>query len=170
VDEFPTRTTCLSQVCLCGAKEKKPRSRRWQVCDCGVGPIQRDLFSAWLACFVEGDRLDAGQARAAWPGVDTRLRTASSEIEPAMGQGNPPNLKHAPVCAGQSRSSVQSGSNISEAGHGAYSAVVGELVVLPEPPAFMRGEHTIEKKSSVPGTSKTNIQNSSAWRRVLRRI
>ena len=142
VDEFPTRTTCLSQVCLCGARKKKPRSRRWHACDCGVGPIQRDLFSAWLACFVEGERLDAGRARVAWPGVDpgstgvdTRLRTASSEIEPAMGQGNPPNLAR-----GQSRSSVQSGSNISEAGHGARSARIRELVVLPEPPAFTRGE------------------------------
>jgi transposase len=136
VDEFPTRTTCLSQVCLCGAKEKKPLSRRWHVCDCGVGPIQRDLFSAWLACFVEGNQLDAGQAQAAWPGVDpgstgvdTRLRTASSEIEPVMGQGNPSNLAR-----GQNRSSVQSGSNVSEAGQGACSAVVRELVVLPEPP------------------------------------
>jgi hypothetical protein len=72
-----------------------------------------------------------------FPGV---ILTRSSKIEPVMGQGNPPNLKHTSVCAGQSRSSVQSGSNISEAGHGAYSAMVGELVVLPEPPAFMRGE------------------------------
>jgi len=110
------------------------------VCECGVGPIQRDLFSAWLACFVEGTRLDAGQTQAAWPGVDTRLRTASSGIEPVMGQGNLPNLKHTRVCAGQNRSSVQSGRNVSEAGQVAYSVMAGELVVLPEPPAFVRGE------------------------------
>jgi hypothetical protein len=140
VDEFSTRKTCLSQVCLCGAKEKKPLSLRWHVCDYGVGPIQRDLFSAWLACYVEEDRLDAGQAQAAWPGVDALLRTASREIQPMMGLGNPPNLKHTCVCPGQNRSSVQSGVRVSEAGHGARLAMVRELVVLPEPPAFMRGE------------------------------
>ena len=91
-NEFATRTTFLSQICLCGQKVKKLPSQRWHVCDCGVGPVQRDIFSAWLANFVNEDRLDAGQAHAAWPGVDALLRAASSGIEPAMGQGNPPNL------------------------------------------------------------------------------
>jgi putative transposase len=93
VDEFSTRTTRLSQVCLCGAIAKKPLSQRWHGCDCGVGPIQRDLFSAWLARFVVNDKLDAGRAQAAWPGADSFLRAASSEVQPAMGQGQPkPNL------------------------------------------------------------------------------
>ena len=140
IDEFSTATTRLSQTCLCGTLAKKPLALRWHVCDCGIGPLQRDLFSAWLACFVTDNQLEAGQAQAAWPSVDTRLRTASSEIQPAMGQGSPPNLRHTSVCAGRSRSSVQSGMNISEAGHGALSAVVRELVVLPEPPRFSVGE------------------------------
>ncbi len=87
VDEFSTRTTHLSQVCLCGKIAKKPLSQRWHVCECGVGPIQRDLFSAWLARFVVNNKLDAGQAQAAWPGADSFLRAASSEVQPAMGQG-----------------------------------------------------------------------------------
>jgi hypothetical protein len=130
VDEFPTVTTRLSQVCLCGAIEKKPLSLRWHRCDCGVGPIQRDVFSAWLARYVVNNKLDAGQAQAAWPGEDERLRVASSEIEPTMGQGQPkPNLAR-----GQSRSPAQSGVKLSEARRGAIPAVTRELAFQPEPP------------------------------------
>jgi putative transposase len=102
IDEFPTTTTRLSQMCVCGRREKKALSLRWHVCSCGVGPVQRDLFSAWLARYVVNDRLDAGRTKMAWPGEDERLRTASSAIQPAMGQGQPkPNLAR-----GQSRSSA----------------------------------------------------------------
>jgi putative transposase len=136
MNEFKTTTTRLSQTCLCGAVEKKPLSLRWHVCECGVGPVQRDLFSAWLACFVRDNRLDAGQAQAAWPGEDERLRAASSAIQPAMGQGQPkPNLRKA-VRAGQSRSPAQSGFGVSEASHNNSFAVAGELADQPEPPGF----------------------------------
>jgi len=136
VDEFSTRTTRLSQVCLCGKIAKKPLSQRWHVCDCGVGPIQRDIFSAWLARFVVNNKLDAGQAQAAWPGADSFLRAASSEVQPAMGQGQPkPNLVPAQVGQGQSRSSVHSGKRVSETCHGARSAVTRKLAAQPEPPA-----------------------------------
>jgi len=141
VDEFSTRTTRLSQICLCGTIAKKPLSERWHVCDCGVGPIQRDLFSAWLARFVVNDKLDVGQAQAAWPGADSLLRAASCEIQPAMGQGQPkPNLVLAQVGQGQSRSSVPSGECLSEACHGAPSAVTRKLAIQPEPPRFSGGE------------------------------
>jgi transposase len=111
IDEFPTVTTRLSQTCLCGVREKKPLSQRWHQCACGVGPIQRDLFSAWLAMYVKDNRLDAGQARIAWPGEDERLRAASRLIQPAMGQGKP---QSNPV-RGQSWSPAQSGFGVSEA-------------------------------------------------------
>lgn len=110
IDEFPTGPTPLSQLCLCGTLAKKPLSQRWHRCDCGVGPVQRDLFSAWLARFVEDERLDAVQAQAAWPGEDERLRAASRRLQPAMGQGNPPN-----PARGQSRSPAKSGGEIGEA-------------------------------------------------------
>ena len=42
----------LSQTCHCGRIKKKARSQRWQVCPCGVS-TQRDLFSAYLARFVD---------------------------------------------------------------------------------------------------------------------
>lgn len=136
VNEFATRTTRLSQSCLCGALQKKELSERWHVCACGVGPIQRDLFSAWLARFVVNHKLDAGRAQAAWPGADSFLRAASSEIQPAMGQGQPkPN-----PARGQSRSPVPSGVSVDEACHGALLAVTRKSAPQPEPPAFRRGE------------------------------
>lgn len=102
VNEFATRTTKLSQVCVCGAIQKKPLSQRWHVCDCGAGPIQRDLFSAWLARYVDRNTLDAAQVKAAWPRADASLRAASQQVHPAMGQGTPkPNLQK-----GQSRTPV----------------------------------------------------------------
>ena len=59
----------LSQTCPCGRITKKTRSQRWHTCPCGTS-AQRDLFSAYLARFVHPDTslLDAGQAKAAWPG------------------------------------------------------------------------------------------------------
>lgn len=82
--EISTRTTALSQVCICGRK-KKPLSLRWHSCECGV-EADRDLFSAHLACHVVADevgidRLDFVGARRAYgprrqdlackPGVET---------------------------------------------------------------------------------------------------
>ena len=38
-----------SQSCVCGTRKKKPLSLRIHSCeDCGIGPIQRDIFSAFL--------------------------------------------------------------------------------------------------------------------------
>jgi len=136
IDEFLTGSTRLSQTCVCGAIEKKPLSQRWHSCACGVGPVQRDLFSAWLARFVIDDRLDAGQAQAAWPGEDERLRAASRVIQPAMGQGQPvPN-----PARGQNRSPAQSGFGVSKACQGITNAGTGELTDQPEPSAFRREE------------------------------
>ena len=76
VIEFNTRTTALSQVCQCGAKQKKKLKERWHNCPkCGI-KAQRDVYSAYLACFVESDRLDAVQAKSAWPGADILLEQA----------------------------------------------------------------------------------------------
>ena len=47
----PSRTTALSQVCICGKKLKKPLLQRRHVCACGVN-ADRDLFSAFLGRYV----------------------------------------------------------------------------------------------------------------------
>ena len=47
--EVPTRSTKLSQYCHgCGEFAPKPHAPRWHQCQCGIGPVQRDLYSAFL--------------------------------------------------------------------------------------------------------------------------
>ena len=83
VVEFNTRTTALSQTCHCGKKKKKLLKERWHQCDaCGV-VSQRDLYSAFLARFVENNRLDTSQAKAAWASADILLEQAVSSLNEA---------------------------------------------------------------------------------------
>ncbi|MDJ0716188.1 MAG: hypothetical protein QNJ54_18490 [Prochloraceae cyanobacterium] len=58
-----------------GAREKKPLSQRVHSCNCGV-ISQRDLYSAYLARFVDDNRLQADLAQKAWSGAELLLRTA----------------------------------------------------------------------------------------------
>jgi hypothetical protein len=52
--EVPTRMTKLSQFCQrCAAFVPKPLSQRWHQCACGIGPVQRDLYSAFLAAYLD---------------------------------------------------------------------------------------------------------------------
>ncbi len=90
VNEFPTRTTRLSQTCHgCWTVAPKPLSQRWHLCECGI-VAQRDLYSAFLARCVQGDTLIAAHAQAAWPGADTLLQAAMSRVvQPAKGRPVP---------------------------------------------------------------------------------
>ena len=85
VMEFSTRTTKLSQVCLCGSVKKKTLSERWHICDCGI-VAQRDLFSGFLAACVENDKLNSGLANSLWldRGMETCLWVGLSEVQPAI--------------------------------------------------------------------------------------
>lgn len=67
MEEINTYRTKLSQACQCGRYAKKKLSDRWHKCACGV-KAQRDLYSAYLACFVQNNELIADQAQKAWPG------------------------------------------------------------------------------------------------------
>jgi hypothetical protein len=98
----------LSQRCLCGAIQKKRLSERWHACPCGVS-AQRDLFSAYLARFVDPDSslLNAGQAQDAWPGAERRLRAAFERAiknQPASGRHLPSSFGHEPHAPSQSGS------------------------------------------------------------------
>ncbi len=107
VIEFNTHTTALSQTCLCGQKHKKRLSERVHVCDCGV-TMQRDLFSAYLARFVEDDALQVAKANQSWPGAEPLLRTAwqqATQNQPASGQRLPSSFGHYPRGLSQSGSS-----------------------------------------------------------------
>jgi len=87
VIEFATRTTALSQTCQCGRREKKALKERWHLCPlCGI-QAQRDLYSAYLACFVTDNRLDTHQACKAWAGGGMLLEQAVSNLnKTAMGK------------------------------------------------------------------------------------
>jgi hypothetical protein len=86
VIEFNTRTTKLSQFDhMSGNYVKKPLSQRQHTFADGT-VIQRDLYSAFLARFVDRDKLDARSATDAFPAAKLLLqRAASSEVEPARG-------------------------------------------------------------------------------------
>jgi putative transposase len=133
VHEFSTRTTRLSQVCHhCGTLEPKSLSVRWHICDCGV-TAQRDLYSAFLASCVEGEQLNAGQAKVLWPGVDSLLQAALSWIEQPTSGGLLLASFGLRASAGwsQSRSPVKAGMNAVEAQEGvplaSVSGKMGEL-------------------------------------------
>lgn len=91
VEEVSTYKTKLSQACHCGNFEKKPLSQRWHKCSCGV-EAQRDLYSAYLASFVEKDTLIVDQAKKAWSGMDIALHTAMSKIKHASSRPLPASL------------------------------------------------------------------------------
>ena len=79
--KFPTRSTRYSQLCHgCGGFVKKPLSLRVHACACGVGPVQRDLYSAFLARHYEVGKLDVSHAKLAWPGAEPLLVQAASSV------------------------------------------------------------------------------------------
>jgi hypothetical protein len=72
--EVSTYHTKLSQYCHgCGTYHKKALSERWHQCPCGVGPVQRDLYSAFLAAYLEPNRTIPSITQSDWAGVETRL-------------------------------------------------------------------------------------------------
>ena len=79
--EVPTQRTKLSQFCHgCGQFVPKPLWQRWHQCPCGIGPIQRDLYSAFLAAYLDPADLlpSCAQPRyaAGWEGREPGLQAA----------------------------------------------------------------------------------------------
>ena len=88
LSEFPTRTTRLSQYCHgCGTYVKKPLSQRWHHCTCGIGPVQRDLYSAWLAAHLDYPNIIPSIAQDSWEGADLRLRAAVEVLQQRATEG-----------------------------------------------------------------------------------
>ena len=79
VSEF-SAYNALSQVCHCGLRKKKSLSMRWHICECGVY-AQRDLYSAFLARFVQDNTLDTRQAKKSWPTVKPLLDRAVLRVK-----------------------------------------------------------------------------------------
>ncbi len=100
VEEVNTITTKLSQSCHCGKVRKKTLKERWHKCICGT-ICQRDLYSAYLVCYVEKNKLIADQAKANWSGKDLVLSAAMRKLKQSsrgksfpssLGLGNMPIL------------------------------------------------------------------------------
>ena len=95
--EVKTQQTKLSQFCHgCGKTQKKSLSQRWHVCECGVGPIQRDLYSAFLAAYLDSENELPSCARyvVPWEGAETRLRAAQERLFQRANEGQvlPPSM------------------------------------------------------------------------------
>jgi len=88
--EVPTRSTKLSQYCHgCGKTVKKPLWQRWHHCACGIGPVQRDLYSAFLAAFLDpAEPLPScAQYVIPWEGAEARLRAAHERVKERANAG-----------------------------------------------------------------------------------
>ena len=87
--EIPTRTTFLSQRCICGQRRKKQLRERRHRCGCEHVPAgtyaDRDELAAFLACFCDADgNFDDDAALRAWQGgAKDRLLRAEQVREPA---------------------------------------------------------------------------------------
>jgi len=88
--EFSTYTTKLSQYChSCRTYTKKPLAQRFHNCTCGIGPIQRDLYSAFLAAYLDPpDYLpSSAQYHVYWEGAEQRLRAALERLYQRANEG-----------------------------------------------------------------------------------
>jgi len=88
--EFPTRSTKLSQYCHgCRTYVKKPLAQRFHECACGIGPVQRDLYSAFLAAYLDPPDFlpSSAQYHVYWEGADLRLRAALEVLSQRAKEG-----------------------------------------------------------------------------------
>jgi hypothetical protein len=88
--EFPTHSTKLSQYCHgCRTCVKKPLAQRFHDCPCGIGPVQRDLYSAFLAAYLDPPDFlpSSAQYHVYWEGADLRLRAALERLQQRAKEG-----------------------------------------------------------------------------------
>jgi Putative transposase DNA-binding domain len=86
--EVSTSKTKLSQYCHhCGQYVKKPRSQRWHACSCGLGPVQRDLYSAFLLAYLEPEQTQPSITRHVWEGAEPRLRAVMEGLQQRANEG-----------------------------------------------------------------------------------
>ncbi len=147
VVEFSAYHTRLSQFDhTTGEYVKKPLSQRVHVLGDGSGEVQRDLYSAFLARFVEADTLDARSAALAFPSAKPLLRRAASseQHEPASGVGFPHPHALRRVGAGRPSKRGESGreaGDVVAARRGLRRATADEhRPHLLDPPGFIPGE------------------------------
>jgi transposase len=88
LSEISTYQTKLSQYChQCGQYVKKPRSKRWHACPCGLGPVQRDLYSAFLLAYLEPEQTVPSITQPIWEGAEPRLRAVIEGLQQCANEG-----------------------------------------------------------------------------------
>jgi hypothetical protein len=105
--EVPTQPSKLSQFCHgCGATVKKPLVQRFHQCSCGIGPVQRDLYSAFLASTLDPDHLipSCAQDVIPWEDAEARLRAAHERVQQRAKEG-----QHLPRSMGIPRAGARHG-------------------------------------------------------------
>jgi hypothetical protein len=82
--------TKLSQYCHgCKTYHKKPLSQRWHQCDFGIGPVQRDLYSAFLLAFLKPAETIPSISQLVWEGVAPCLRAEVERLSQRANEGYP---------------------------------------------------------------------------------
>ena len=96
VVEINTRATKLSQYDhTTGTYTKKPLSQRTHFFGDGVTrPVQRDLYSAFLAKHCDQDSLDVRQVQETWPAAEPLLRRATSRVSKQSVSGSGSTTPH----------------------------------------------------------------------------
>jgi len=86
--EVATPSTRLSQYCHgCQAYVKKPLSQRLHLCGCGIGPVQRDLYSAFLLAYLTATETIPSIAQEDWEGAEPRLLAAMECVQQRAREG-----------------------------------------------------------------------------------
>ena len=151
--EVPTRSTKLSQYCHgCGQCVKKPLWQRWHHCACGIGPVQRDLYSAFLAAYLDpADPIPScDQYVIPWEGAgvggEARLRAAHERVQQRANAG-----QSLPQSMGIPRAGVRLPQSPSEATQEpAFLLSRGKLEAWKhrsEPPMLEPGESSVGNES-----------------------
>jgi hypothetical protein len=87
--EVSTFKTKLSQYChRCQTYEKKPLSQRWHHCRCGIGPVQRDLYSAFLLAFLKTSETIPSISLTEWEGAEPRLLAEIERLKQRAKEGH----------------------------------------------------------------------------------
>jgi hypothetical protein len=81
--------TKLSQYChQCCQYVKKPRSQRWHHCACGCGPVQRDLYSAFLLAHLAPQQTIPSVTQHVWEGAEPRRLTVMEGLQKRANEGH----------------------------------------------------------------------------------
>lgn len=88
LNEVSAFQTKLSQYCHgCQRYVNKPLSQRWHQCPCGVGPVQRDLYSAFLLAYLEPEDTNPSISLKDWEGAELRLRAEMERLQQRANEG-----------------------------------------------------------------------------------